>query len=46
MTVRGGRLNKTKRRELAVGHPKAKWILAILRIAPLDRIHIMVVINL
>jgi len=24
-----------------MGHPKAKWILAILRIAPLDRIHIM-----
>jgi uncharacterized protein YwgA len=24
-----------------MGHPKAKWILAMLRISPLDRIHIM-----
>jgi hypothetical protein len=24
-----------------MGHPKAKWILAMLRVSPLDRIHIM-----
>ena len=24
-----------------MGHPKAKWILAMLRISPLDRIHLM-----